>query len=162
MFRRSAPRYSLAAVVLAMALGWGARAAPGEAPDDPAGWLATGGKDAGWTKATAKCRELLGKIKLDDPVVKSHLPRLKARCLALRKVRRPRGWYEVVPVRFLEAMLEDLAKGVERADWSKELVDKRKKTIGMNAAAFSPDGSRIVFGKGGEDGGGLQREHRRA
>ena len=106
-------RHSLPAVGLVVALGCWGQAAPAQVRDEPPGWLATGDKDAGWAKSAAKCRELLGKLKLDDPVVKKHLPRLKARCSALRKVRRPRGWYEVVPFRFLEAMLDDLAKGVE-------------------------------------------------
>jgi len=103
---------SIFAVVLSLPAGAAAQARP---DDSPAEWLSAAGKSAGWTKATANCRELLGKLKLDDPVVKAALPRLKARCLTMRKVGQPKGWYEAVPFSFLEAMLEDLAKGVEPA-----------------------------------------------
>jgi len=90
-----------------------AQPAAAQMPKEPEQWLSTEGKDAGWGKSTAKCRQLLGQLDLDDPVVIRWLPRLNARCQALRKVGQPHGWYEAVPFRFLEAMLEDLAKGVE-------------------------------------------------
>lgn len=48
----------------------------------------------------------------------------------------------------------DTATGKEVEGWAKELVDKRKNPLGMNAVNFSPDGALIAFGKGGEDGGG--------
>ena len=110
MFKRSAPRYSLAAVGLAMALALAVQAAPGKAPDAPAGWLATGGKDAGWTKATAKCRELLGQLKVDDPLVKRHLPKVKRGAELVGRIDKF-DWKRRTALDYLENMLADLIAG---------------------------------------------------
>ena len=41
-------------------------------------WLPAAGRSADWVKATAKCRELLGKLKPDDPLAKTHLVKIKS------------------------------------------------------------------------------------
>jgi len=88
------------------------------AAETPAAWLPTEGKSEDWLKATAKCRELLGKLKLDDPLVQKHLPNVKDKADLLRPTTRQLAvpeafdWKKVTAVEFLENMLADLAAGV--------------------------------------------------
>jgi len=74
-------------------------------------WLKIDGKAPEWTKQTAKCRELLAKLKLDDPKVARYVPKIKADCAMLRKHKGGFNWRTVTGVQFLENMLADLADG---------------------------------------------------
>ena len=82
-----------------------------QAAGPAADWLKTTGKAAGWTQQTAKCRELLGKLKLDDPKAKRYLPKIQADCAMLRKHKGGFNWRTVTGVQFLENLLADLVEG---------------------------------------------------
>jgi hypothetical protein len=77
----------------------------------PVDWLKTDGKGEDWTKQTANCRELLGKLKLNDARSKQHLPKIEADCAMLRKHKGGFGWREITGVQFLENLLTDLVEG---------------------------------------------------
>jgi len=100
-------------MLTALSLVGSASGSPAGGKTTPAGWLDPADKDAGWVRRTARSRELLGKLDATNPVVRRWLDRLEARCRALRRVGGPHGWYEAVPFDFLQAMLEDLAAGVD-------------------------------------------------
>jgi predicted esterase len=93
---------------LAMILALSGR---GSAAGTPAGLLKAEGRSAEWVKATAKCRELLGKIKLDDAKVKPYRAKIEADCAMLSKHKGGFGWRQITGVQFLENMLADLADG---------------------------------------------------
>jgi len=73
------------------------------------------GSPASWAPAEeTKVRELLGKLKLDDPLLKQWLPNVKARCQMLA---RPGKYKKTAAREYVRAMLEDLAAGV--APWKR-------------------------------------------
>jgi len=100
----------------------------------PADWLKPDGRSAEWVKATATCRELLGKVKLGDAKVKPYAAKIESDCAMLSKHKGGFGWREITGVQFLENLLGDLAenkmpnvryrgKGVAVAYWS-ELMQR--------------------------------------
>ena len=60
---------------------------PARAAAPPSDWLKIDGKGAEWTRQTAKCRELLAKLKRDDPNVK----RIVTGCASVRYVQHLAG-----------------------------------------------------------------------
>ena len=84
---------------------------PARAAAPPSDWLKIDGKGAEWTRQTAKCRELLAKLKRDDPNVKRYLPKIMSDCAMLAKHKGGFNWRTVTGVEFLENMLADLAGG---------------------------------------------------
>ncbi|MGA2033475.1 MAG: hypothetical protein ABSG68_14565, partial [Thermoguttaceae bacterium] len=84
--------------------------APVEGP--PAAWLSPAGKSEAWRTDTGRCRELLGKLDLQNALVQKHLPNVKEKVQIL--LRSPDfDWRRKTAVEFLENMLEDLAAGRE-------------------------------------------------
>jgi len=83
------------------------QAAPG---DTPASWLEPGERDAAWIQATARCRELLGKLDEKAPLVREHLSTIQRKTQML--LRTPSfDWKSRTAVEFLENLLEDLLAG---------------------------------------------------
>ena len=85
---------------------------PAHAAAPSSDWLKIDGKAPEWTKQTAKCRELLAKLKLDDPKVARYVPKITADCAMLRKHKGGFNWRTITGVQFLENMLADLTDGV--------------------------------------------------
>ncbi|KPK85687.1 MAG: hypothetical protein AMJ81_03145 [Phycisphaerae bacterium SM23_33] len=82
----------------------------GQPPGPPGDWLPTEGKGTNWLQSTARCRELLPKLKLDDPLVRKCLPNIGDK---VRMIRWAEGfdWRTIPAVEFLENMLADLIAG---------------------------------------------------
>ena len=78
---------------------------PARAAAPPSDWLKIDGKGAEWTRQTAKCRELLAKLKRDDPNVKRYLPKIMSDCAMLAKHKGGFNWRTVTGVEFLENIL---------------------------------------------------------
>ncbi|MFC1806369.1 hypothetical protein ACFL09_05245, partial [Planctomycetota bacterium] len=95
---------ALAALVLALPAARGGQA-PGQ-------MLSGEGKSEAWLKATARCRELLGKLKLDDPLTKKYLPAVREKAELLRRTEQF-DWKRQTAIDFLENLLADLVAGVE-------------------------------------------------
>jgi len=83
-----------------------------QAPASPADWLPTNGRNRDWVEATATCRERLGKLKADAPLVSKHLPVLKEKVDLLRRVD-SFDWKSRTAIDFAEDMLADLNAGRE-------------------------------------------------
>ncbi len=76
----------------------------------PGEWLAAKDRPEKWVEKTARCRELLAKLKLDEPLVKKYLPNVRDKVMLV--LRTPSfNWKTVTAVEFLENMLEDLLAG---------------------------------------------------
>jgi len=86
--------------------------APAARGDSPADWLAAEGKSAEWRKATAACREMLGKLDADKPLVRRHLPGVRRYAEMLRRAD-GFDWKSVTAVEFLQRLLTDLLAGSE-------------------------------------------------
>jgi len=74
--------------------------------------LSPKGKDANWVKSTANCRELLGKLRLGNPLVRKYRPRVNDLVQMLRRTD-SFDWKKRTAIEFLENMLTDLITGVE-------------------------------------------------
>jgi len=74
------------------------------------GDLAGKGKSDNWQKATAKCRELLGQIKTDDPLTAKYLPNVKRGVKLLESIDKF-DWKRRTAVEYVENMLSDLIAG---------------------------------------------------
>lgn len=77
--------------VFPLLLALDGRVAAGEATeqgDSPSQWLAAAGKSDEWVQATAKCRELLARLRVDDPLVQRHLVRVQDLAGLVRRVDR--------------------------------------------------------------------------
>ncbi len=51
----------------------------------PAAWLSAAGKSEAWKSATGRCRELLGKLNLQDALAKKHLPQVQEKVQLLSR-----------------------------------------------------------------------------
>lgn len=96
-----------AALLVGVATLSGAGAARAEAPG---AWLAPDGRDPGWVKATAGCRDLLATLKPDDPLVSKYLPNVQRGCSLLRRTA-SFDWKKRTAIDFLQNMLTDLVAG---------------------------------------------------
>jgi len=128
---------------------------PVRAAAAPSDWLKADGKGAEWTKQTAKCRELLARLKLDDPKVARYVPKIKVDCAMLARHKGGFNWRTVTGVRFLENMLADLAagkvpnlryrgKGVAVAYWS-DLMQRIEAIWVHVPPGYDPDKSYQLF-----------------
>jgi predicted esterase len=86
------------------------RSAPVEG--SPAAWLWAANKNEEWKTATHRCRELLGRLNLQEPSTQKHVPKVKAK---IQLLLRAQGfdWKSKTAVEYLENMLEDLIAGRE-------------------------------------------------
>jgi len=99
----------LSARVLAVAVA----ALPAAASaSEAAGWLPADGRSADWRKATARCRELLGRLDTGRPLVRRHLPDVR-RCAQMLRRTDALNWKAATAPAYLEAMLTDLLAGRE-------------------------------------------------
>ena len=112
MHRKCVPLLSLLALSLIAAIAVAERSVsiPVECP--PATWLSVAEKNDAWQAATLRCRELLGKLNLEDATVQKHLPKVKEKVEIL--LRTPSfDWKKKTAIDYLEDMLEDLIGGQE-------------------------------------------------
>ena len=111
-YSRRLHRFAWASVALSLLAALGGTAAAAEPPDPPSQWLATEGKSQDWVKTTARCRELLARLRVDDPLVRRHLARVRERAWLVRRLDRF-DWKTITAVEFLENLLTDLIAGAE-------------------------------------------------
>lgn len=81
------------------------------AAETPTDWLPTKGKSSSWLQTTAKIREELAKLDTDQTLVKPYVARLRERAGWLAKTD-TFIWNTIPAVHMLEAVLEDLNKGI--------------------------------------------------
>ncbi len=107
------PGLSLMAIISVDTLAAAAdRSVPAALEDAPNAWLSAAGKSEEWKAATARCRELLAKLHLQDARVQKHLPKVKEKVQLL--LRTPDfDWRKKTAALYLQNMLEDLQAGRE-------------------------------------------------
>ena len=77
----------------------------------PRTWLPTEGKGESWIKGTARIRNLLTKLRTDNPVVRKWLPTVRWRCETLRRLDNIGGREKATFTDIFETMLQDLVNG---------------------------------------------------